>query len=122
MPPRRGLSRAMATNPGSYQANGRSGSEGSGKGRFGGEAFGQVTAYMREKKLDAFEIAAYAFLTIRAAEQEKTPLNEVKASPQDISGDIRGAGLQRPRHSTALSARASSNCLKVERARRRDGS
>lgn len=79
----------MAANSRHHDSNGRNGKAVSGKGRFGGEAFGQVTAYMRQKELDAFEIATYAFLTIRAAEQEKTPLDEVKASPQDIARDIR---------------------------------
>ena len=45
---------------------------------------------MRESDvLGAFEIAAFTCLTIRAAEQEETPLNEVRASPQDVADDCR---------------------------------
>ena len=87
----------MAFNPGSYQANGRSGSEGSGKGRFGGHHFGQVSAQVLESDLSAHALAAFLCLTIRAAEE--TPLDEVRASPQDVANVC---SISRKSASTAL--------------------
>lgn len=84
-----------------YEQNGRNGSEGSGKGRFGGHPFGQVSAQVLELEpgLSAHALAAFLCLTIRAAEQVKTPLNEVRASPQDVASACR---ISRKSASTAL--------------------
>ncbi|MDE0331481.1 MAG: hypothetical protein OXL41_06380 [Nitrospinae bacterium] len=69
-------------------ANSRS-FEGNGRGRFGGEQFGQVPLSVLKSGLTAYEIATLTAMTIRAAEPRKPPLNEVRCSPQDVARDLR---------------------------------